>query len=125
MKKRLREVEDIELAYSVSIVNFTSLKSLLELCGPKEWLIETENSVFLLKEGLAFRFCKPSGKPRLLKAKEVLLNPDANRVSVTMDAQDLLAFAVKGNIPVFETPDQYLIPGEITLLAKKDKEVKK
>jgi hypothetical protein len=42
-----------------------------------------------------------------------------------MSVQDLLAFALKRDIVVIETADQFVIPSDILLTARKDKSDKK
>jgi len=117
--KRTIKVEGIEFSDSLNILNVDSLQRLTELQARGEFLLETPEGVYLLKPGVAFRYLKPEAKPKILKAMEIIVNPDAASFKVTLNPQELLSFALKERIPVFETETEYIIPSDVMLIAKK------
>ena len=121
--KRVIRVSSVDLGSYISILSVDSFDKLKGLQTGNEMILETDTAFVLLKEDLAFRFLKPQAKPKILRAEELLINPDASRVKATLSSEVLLAFAVQIDVPVFETPTEYIIPGDITLVAaKKEKE---
>jgi hypothetical protein len=120
--KRIVKIETMELSNNVSVLNVSSLDRLTELRDPNEPLLETPNDFFLLKHDVAFRFVKPSAKPKTFHAKEIFINPDSYSVKVELSSEELLSFAITERVPVFETSAEFLIPAEIYLFAKKAKE---
>jgi hypothetical protein len=72
-----------------------------------------------LKENVAYRFVKPEAKPKTFHAKEIFINPDGYSVKVELSSEELLSFAIRKRVPIFETAEEYIIPSEICLMAKK------
>ena len=121
MRKTTRVCE-LELSPDLSLSQVDSFDKLLELREKNDWLLETDDSFFLLKNNVAFRFVKREAKPKLFRTKELWLNPDSSACKIVIEPEELLAFAVKQNVPVFETKEEYIIPSDVCLIAKKPKE---
>jgi hypothetical protein len=122
MKKKTIKVESLELGENVTVLNVDSFEKLAALQTGNDFLVESETSIFLLRqENLAFRFIKPNVKPSLIfTASKLELHPDSFSVKVTIPCKELLDFALKGNIAVFSTETQYVIlSGNIFLTSDK------
>ncbi len=100
--KRTVKVESIDFSDFVSILNMPSLESLTDLLDRDDFLLETESDYFLVKESVAYRFCKPEAKPKILKTSEIIINPDSFNAKITLTPEELLDFALKERIPVFD-----------------------
>jgi hypothetical protein len=120
--KKITKVAELELSPELTLLHVDSLDQLTTLCGRRDEMLEKNDSFFLLKDTVAFRFVKREAKPKIFKTRELWLNPDSASVKVVIDEYELLAFAVKENVPVFETQTEYIIPSAICLIAKKTKE---
>jgi hypothetical protein len=127
MKKQIQKVQTVdavELSDQISVLRVGNLERLQQLQTSRESLFETPNSFFLVRAGVAFQCLKPKARPETIPALNLELNPDHQVVRVSMTADDLLQFALRNGIRVFELPDSYIIPGpELTMIA--NKEVKK
>lgn len=117
--KRITKVEEIELSPDLSVLYVSSFARMVRLCGEKDCLLETNDSFFLLKGAVAFRCLKEKARPKILKTSEIWLSPDVVSVKAVVSEEELLSFAVKNGLCVFETGDSYLIPSDVTLMAKK------
>lgn len=119
MKHRRVLVESIELSDQLSLVNVGSLKKLQSLQKQDEVLIETPNSMWLLQGLTAYRHIKPHSMPRILHTNDLQLSPDHASGHACISCEELLRFAVENNLSIFETETSYILPGEVTLTAKK------
>lgn len=122
LTKRLTKVTELELASDLSILHIGTFSQMIDLCDKADSLLETDDSYFLLKGSVAFRCIKNGAKPKILRAREFQFNPDSVSVKVVIDADELLRFAVRHRIPIFETESEFIIPSDITLIAKKEKQ---
>lgn len=118
--KRVRRLTDVDLSDELNVLTVKTLSRLKKLQGPKDWLLDTPNEVFLLNGALAFRFIKPSAKPRIMPCTSIEVNPDSAGVKVTLSVHDLMSFAVQEKLLVFETQKEFTIPGAFTLTAQKN-----
>lgn len=117
--KRTVNIETIDLSSNISVLNMSSLEKLMELQKPNELLLETGNDFFLLRDAVAFRVPKPEAKPKIFHAQNLEINPDHCAVKVELSSEELLSFSIRERIPIFETDEEYIIPAEICLTAKK------
>jgi len=117
--KRTLQIEGLDVAENINILNVASLERLSEMQTRNEFLLETANEVFLLKPGVVLRYVKPEAKPTILQAKEIRI--ESCSAKVMMDTKELLDFALRNNIPCFETPNEFVVVSDITLVAPKEK----
>jgi hypothetical protein len=120
--KKITKVAELELSPELTLLHVDSLDQLTTLCGRRDELLETNDSFFLLKDTVAFRYVKKEAKPKIFRTKELWLNPDHSSCRIVIEPDELLAFAVRNNIPVFETDSEFIVPSDICLIAKKPKE---
>lgn len=119
MNRKILTIERIDLSDYTTLVNLESYPKLKELQDKDDWLLETSEAFYLLKQGVAFRYVKPHAKPTLLKTLKFEASPDFFSSRCELEAADLLAFALKNRIPLFETNSEYILPGDPFLYAKK------
>jgi hypothetical protein len=119
--KKILKVESLELGDLITVMNLSSLERMQELQAPEETIVETNRDYFLLQKNVAFKVLKKDALPEIITTRDLSINPDFTKAKATLEAKDLLTFALKNNIPVFETPEEYVIPSEITLTARKEK----
>jgi len=121
MVKKIVRISSIDLSDFVCILNIDNFPKLLRLQGANEIVLETDREYFLIHENLAYRCLKEGALPKMLRVNSLEVNPDAFSIKVCMEKDELLSFALKNNVLVFETRDQYLIPTDIFLYANKRK----
>jgi len=122
MVKKIVRISNIELSDFMCILNIDNFSRLVSLQKPDETILETDREYFLIHENLAYRCFKEKAMPKTLKVNSLELNPDGFSVKVCVEKDVLLSFALRNNMLVFETEDQYVIPTDIYLFAKKEKE---
>ena len=122
--KKTLKVDSLDLGENVTILNLPSLDKMAELRASNESIIETDRDYFLIHSDLAYKVLKKEAMPEILKTKSLSFNPDHCSAKVQLDVKDLLAFALNNNILVFETQDEYIIPSEMVLTAKKELKLK-
>lgn len=118
MRKTIR-IERIDLPYDLVLSDVKTLEDLEQLCRHGESLLESDTDYYLVRGFMAYRFSKPEAKPRIIKAQQLELNPDAYRVKVELTLEQLFAFAKIERLFLFETEDGYYIPSDTILFAKK------
>jgi len=119
--KRILHVEKIDFADYVTVVDVDSLPKLEDLQDRDEWILETDEAHYLLKDRVAFRVIKPNATPTVFKSLKFEASPDSFSCKVELEPDALLSFALKNRLPLFENTatQEYLLPSDVFLYAKK------
>jgi len=122
-KKRLK-VERLDLTIFLSVVDVDSLSKLEDLQVKDEFIMEDDEAFYLLKGRMAFRVIKKEAKPRIINTLNFQASPDSFSAKVELEPKALLALAVKQRLPIFynQASQEYLVPSELFLFAKRQKE---
>ena len=121
--RKIRKITSLELSDMVSIINVPSLAKLVELQQAKDWLLESDDSYFLLKTRVCLRSWKKNARPKTIKILGFEVHPDYP-LRVKISSEDLFDFALKHNISLFEAPDTYVLPGDGLMMVAEKKDVK-
>lgn len=119
---KIVKVQRVEFADQVSVFDLDAFARLLDLADKGAQVLETDSAFFLLKEQVAFRVLKPNAKPQILRCKDFQASPDSFSAKAELDYDDLVSFALKNGIVLFENQSEILAPSELFMFAKKPKE---
>jgi hypothetical protein len=111
----------VDLPLEFVITDVENAKQLEELREPNQPLFESDQDIFLIKPGIAYRFQKPNSRPRIVTVKKLELNPDRYSAKIELSLEELFAFARRERLFLFETQDGFYIPSEVVMYAVKEK----
>jgi hypothetical protein len=111
---------DLPLEYVVSDVE--NVEQLEELRGSaNQSFLESDSDIFLIKPGIVYRYQKPEALPRIIPVEKLELNPDRYSAKIQLSPEQLMAFARRERLFLFETKDGFFIPSDTILYAEKKK----
>ena len=120
LRRTPRKIQTLDFDYSDLPTFIVSPKTFKQISKGKR-VYETNTDMIFLNDDGVIRSIKERVQPRIIKTKSLTLHPDYSMVQIEVSQKALFEWSVTERTPVVETDDFFMLPGQLTFIAKKRK----